>query len=85
MDQDEDGIWADHVTPFNAFLTVQTQWRVAVAPMGDVLMTGLDYSGVEAGLRQAGIDLTPAQFADLQMIERGAIEALEASRRQVQP
>lgn len=47
-------------------------------------MTGLDYSGVEAGLRQAGIALTSAQFADLQMIERGAIEALDAARRQVQ-
>ena len=33
---------------------------------------GLDYGAVRAGLDLAGIVLTPAQWADVQMIEAGA-------------
>jgi hypothetical protein len=39
---------------------------------------GLDYSGVEAGLRLAGIMLSPEQWDDLRSIEAGAMKELNS-------
>lgn len=45
-------VWPEHVRALELFSRCDTLWRVA--PMGGVL--GLDYSGVEALMRMAGID-----------------------------
>lgn len=37
---------------------------------------GLDYSGVRAGLELAGIDVTETLWAQIQVIEHGAIDAI---------
>lgn len=59
-----------------AFLTVSTQWRrIALAP-GPVMTLGLDYAGVKAGLKLAGIKMKPDLWAQVQVIEQGARAAL---------
>lgn len=58
-----------------AFLAVQTQWQ-RVATMKGLFATGLDYAGVEAGLRLAGITVTPEVWAQVQQIETGAVTAM---------
>jgi hypothetical protein len=40
---------------------------------------GLDYGAAKAGLELAGIEVTPETWADLRVIEEGAIE--EMNRR----
>jgi hypothetical protein len=50
-----------------------TQWRHA--GMTGV-PTGLDYAGVEAAARMAGLQPTPDVFRDLRHLEAGIIEAL---------
>ena len=72
---DEDGIWPEHVAALEAFLSVRDQWRVAAGQNG-VVFLGLDYTAVRAGFDLAGITLTPAQWADVQMIEAGAVAAM---------
>lgn len=66
----------------HAFLHVATQWRVVAPGDGTLRRTGLDYQGVRVGLENAGVDVTPALWSDLQLIEAGAIAAghEEASR-----
>jgi hypothetical protein len=49
--------------------------------MGGVAMTGLDYAGARAGLDLAGIAMTPALWADVQVIERGALAAMNEARQ----
>jgi Phage related hypothetical protein (DUF1799) len=56
------------VAALEAFLAVASQWRIG--PQGRAL--GLDYAGAQAGLALAGITVTPALWADLREIERGA-------------
>lgn len=68
---DEDGVWPAHIEAVRAFLAVADQWRVITGESGGYWM-GLDYGAVRAGLDLAGIVLTPAQWADVQMIEAGA-------------
>ena len=46
------------------------------------MWVGLDYSGVRAGLRGAGLKLTPDQWSEMQMIETGALNALNRVRMQ---
>ena len=43
--------------------------------MGPAQITGLDYAGARAGLEVAGFTVTPALWADIMMIEAGALEA----------
>ncbi|AGH58014.1 hypothetical protein RHVG_00049 [Rhodovulum phage RS1] len=70
-------IWAEHWPAVSAFLTISTQWRVAASGFGSRYL-GLDYSGVEAGLRLAGITLSPEQWDDLRSIEAGAMKELNS-------
>lgn len=72
----EDALWPDHIPALEAFLAVQTQWATVVYPMGQTLHHGLRYEGVEAGLRMAGIEVTPALWGQIRLIEAGAKEAL---------
>lgn len=71
----EDGVWEVHADALWAFLAVQTQWRVVSEPKRR-LWVGLDYTAAQAGLHLAGLTLTPGRWAEVQMIERGALEAL---------
>ncbi len=52
-----------------------TQFRAISGGMGIVAL-GLDYAAARAGLELAGIEVTPALWADVQQIEAGAIAAL---------
>lgn len=68
---DEDGIWAENLTALRAFLSVASQMRIQ-----DGCALGLDYAGSRAGLALAGIRVRPEVWADLQIIEAGAVAAL---------
>lgn len=68
---EEDGLWEIHAAALNAFLAISTQWRMA-----DQWAIGLDYAGARAGLRMAGIKVSPKIWAEVQVIEAGAIKAL---------
>lgn len=56
-----------------AFLAVQTQWRIVADASGRVLRTGLDYAGARAGLELAGIDMSAELFDQIRLIEHGAM------------
>ncbi len=64
-------LWAEHVPALEAFVTVGSQMRE----------TGLDYAGAQAGLALAGIAVDPALWADIRLIEAGAV-AFMSERRQ---
>lgn len=57
------------------FIAVDTQWRTHVAG-ARLVWLGLDYAAVDIALRRLGIDPTPAEFRDLQIMEREAMVAL---------
>jgi hypothetical protein len=63
------------VGALHAFLAVATQWRVVGPGDGTLRRTGLDYAGVRVGLEIAGVEVTPALWSDIQLIEAGAIAA----------
>ena len=44
--------------------------------MGGIYYQGLDYAGAEAGLRLAGLTMTPALWGEVRVIEAGARNAL---------
>lgn len=67
-------VWSAHLVAARAFLASATQWRVA-AGMGGMVMIGLDYAGVRAGLDAEGLTLSPDDWRALRLIEAGAIEA----------
>jgi hypothetical protein len=74
------GVWAENVAAVTAFLAVSTQWRVAAGATG-LVITGLDYAGVRAGIEAIGIEITPRLWGDVQMIEAGALAELNRQRR----
>lgn len=72
-DQDNDGIWPEHVEIVRAFLTVCTQWRTVsagggMAPMMP-LWIGLDYAAARVGLDAEGIAITPELWRGLRVME----------------
>lgn len=75
LDDDEEGVWEENVAAVEAFLSVSTQWRVAVGQTGMIAL-GLDYAAVRAGLDLAGIDVSPDLWSSIQAIECGAVGAL---------
>jgi Phage related hypothetical protein (DUF1799) len=75
LPEDDDGIWEINLPAVTAFCAVDTQWRVIAQVDGSSRYVGLDYAGCEAGWRRAGIDLTPSEFADVQLVEAGALRA----------
>lgn len=69
-------VWPENVEPLTLFLRVQTQWRYG--PAGRP--TGLDYSGVMAGLRMFAPPRVwrSAEFMnDLQVMETAALRAMK--------
>ena len=63
-----------------AFLAIDTQWRV-VGVHGGIEVVGLDYAAVRDGLAMAGFDLDTETWAELQLIEAGAVAAINEDRR----
>lgn len=67
------GVWAENVEAVQAFLDVTTQFTRLAMPDGTFRVTGLNYPGAQAAWAMAGLKITPDLFAQVQMIERGAL------------
>ncbi len=80
LDDDEEGVWEENVAAVEAFLSVSTQWRVAVGQTGMIAL-GLDYAAARVGLDLAGIDVSPGLWSNIQAIEFGAFAALNGGKR----
>lgn len=79
-DEDEIGIWPGNEAAVRAFLSVESQIRFT--QFGETSMAiGLDYAGARAGLRLAGLKVTPDLWSDVQVIEAAAIAALNRKTR----
>lgn len=63
---------ADNARSWQLFAVSLSQARWG--PMGGFI--GLDYPGVEAAARMAGIEVTPEIFADLRLMEAEAVGAM---------
>jgi len=72
----QDGVWPVNCAAVDAFLAVASQRRMVGAGLGGVVMIGLDYAGAEAGLRLAGIEVTPELWAQVRVIEAAARDAM---------
>lgn len=57
----------------HTFLRICGQWRMS----GQGVVIGLDYTAMEAGLRMAGITPSDEMFAQLQLIEGGAMSGMK--------
>lgn len=79
-DVTDEGIWEEHLPALQVFLSVMNQWRAVATAQGPIHYLGLDYSAVAAGLGLAGITVPPALWADVQLIEAGALIALNRNR-----
>lgn len=69
-------MWLDNWNTVRAFLAISTQWSVVsigggLAP-AQTYWIGLNYGGVEAGLRGAEIASTPQLWAGLRVMEAAA-------------
>lgn len=69
-------LWPQHRAAAEAFLAVANQWRVLAAQNGRQVWLGLDYAAARAGLDLAGIMVAPEVWAQVRLIEAGALEAL---------
>lgn len=71
-------LWPDLAAPFELFLALQTQWRT-----GFNGPTGLDYGAVPvvARVMQIGRRRLRELWADLQAMERAALELFAERRR----
>ncbi len=72
LDDGHEGVWPQNVAAVQAFLAVQTQWRILAGATG-LAWLGLDYGAVTAGLAAAGIAVTPALWTELRVIEAGVV------------
>jgi len=61
-------VWPENVLPIQIFMRLQTQWRHGFSGP-----TGLDYTGVRAGLAMMGVEATAGLFEDLQTMERATL------------
>ncbi len=75
-----DTVWASNAAAVEAFLKVTTQLNGVGTMDGGVRVIGLDYQGARAGLELAGVDVTPDLWADLQLVESGAVAGLAEAR-----
>ena len=71
--EEEIEVWSGNWRTVSAFLDVASQWRWQ--QVGDRVWISLDYAAVDVVLRRNGYD--DEQFADLQLMERAAIDAFE--------
>jgi hypothetical protein len=81
QDEDEEaGLWEVNLPALEAFSVIGTQWRVLSLGEGRLLYLGLDYAAAAAGLALAGLTLPPDLWSDVQVIEAGALGALNRNR-----
>jgi hypothetical protein len=73
---DDNGLWQANVPALEAFLSVANQWRVVPRQDGTWLHLGLDYTAARMGFWMAGLKVPPEVWADVQVIESGAVAAL---------
>jgi hypothetical protein len=73
-------VWEENVPVVQWFLGVTTQWRRSAA---SGLPVGLDYVGAREVARFDGIEVTPAMFKGLQVMELAYMK--EAARRAPRP
>lgn len=74
-------LWPQNKLIVDAFVAVQTQWRVVpLGSAGRLYFQGLDYVGARAGLAAEDIVLTPAQWTLLRIMEGEAASALNGYR-----
>ncbi len=66
------GVWPENWPALTAFLSVATQWNIIARPEGGAYWQGLDYAGVDIGLRNSGIEVDTALWSDLRVIEAAA-------------
>jgi len=75
----EMAVWVENVTAFETFLAVSTQWRSSATADGHMMTLGLDYTGVEAGLKLAGLKISPELWTEVRIIEAGARDAMNGN------
>lgn len=76
-------LWEEHLAAWEAWSAIATQWRVVAISnmeMGRVVWMGLDYGAAKAGLDLAGMNVTPATWAEVRCIEEGATLELNHER-----
>lgn len=65
-------VFPENWPALKAFLAVSTQWRAITRMDGSVYWQGLDYAGAERGFALAGIDIDPALWGDVRVMEAAA-------------
>lgn len=82
LDRKEAGfpVWPENMGIVDAFMAVTSQFRPISLAQAGLHWLGMNYAGVKAGLDMAGIVLTPAEWAGLQIMERAATSALNGYR-----
>lgn len=73
------GVWRQNLPALEAFLAMTTQWNCVGLATGGVRVIGLNYTAAPAAFELAGIDVTPETWADVQIIECGAREAMNGT------
>lgn len=76
-----EGIWEAHLPALDAFLEISGQWRVvargqAAQGQSSLCWIGLDYTAVQAGFALAGRTVLPELWAEVTIIEDGALAEL---------
>ena len=72
-----DGVWPENIEAVRGFLSVCNQWRVIPLGMAGAQMMGLDYTAARNGLEMMGMTITPGLWAQIQMVETGALAAMK--------
>jgi len=62
------------VPAVGVFMSIATQWRWTGAGMAGAFRTGLDYSSIAPAAEALKVDLTPAVFNDIRVLEREALD-----------
>ncbi len=58
-----------------AYLAVQSQWRMVCPGDGTIRHSSLDYAAARVGWDLAGIVMTPERFHEVRVIEAGVRQA----------
>jgi hypothetical protein len=77
VDDDEFWLWPENEDAFWLWVSIQTQWVVGMTGR-----TGLNYSGIEAGMRMQGIRKNQQQrlFGLIQTMESAALQEWASER-----
>jgi len=76
-----DAVWRCNVPAVLAFLSAATQWNCVGFGEGGMQVIGLNYDCARTAMDLAGIEVTPAIWADVRAIERGAIGEMNGGRK----